>query len=445
VRWSVLAAVALLCAAGLWPLAWLLDPYAVYGRMLALTFPFALIGLAVLVLAACGRARVWCNWVCPAGTLFSLLARFSLVKNRVGAGCAGCRACFAAGSAEGCAKADADARGLATRRDSIKGFAVLAAAEKLTDGGFAEVTAPGVPERTASVLPPGSGKRGDFMRKCVSCHLCVANCPEKVLRPSMSLKSFGQPEMDFRNGYCLISCTRCSNVCPSGALMPLQSEMRPNVRMGTAVCDHKICVRSVKGDKCTACARKCPVKAITLVGGFPTVDELKCVGCGACEHVCPARPAPAIYVKGGDMQRMVLPMSESDLLLEMKSLIAAGRSIAVARDGVICATSDERGIVPAMKMLDSGRLKGALVVNKIVGRAAAAIFIAGGTKKVYAAVMSRAAKELLKSKGVAAQADETVETVINRAKTGPCPMESAVEGLNDVETMVETLRKAIRK
>jgi ferredoxin len=273
----------------------------------------------------------------------------------------------------------------------------------------------------------------------------VANCPEKVLRPSMSLKSFGQPEMDFRNGYCLISCTRCSNVCPSGALMPLQSEMRPNVRMGTAVCDHKICVRSVKGDKCTACARKCPVKAITLVGGFPTVDELKCVGCGACEHVCPARPAPAIYVKGGDMQRMVLPMSESDLLLEMKSLIAAGRSIAVARDGVICATSDERGIVPAMKMLDSGRLKGALVVDKIVGRAAAAIFIAGGTKKVYAAVMSRAAKELLESKGVAAQADETVETVINRAKTGPCPMESAVEGLNDVETMVETLRKAIRK
>jgi ferredoxin len=336
----------------------------------------------------------------------------------------------------------------ATRREAIKGVAVLAAAEaveKTTDGGFAPVSLPGVPERPAPVLPPGAVDREKFNVKCVACGLCIANCRGGCLSPSTDLKRFGQPEMDFRNGYCLLACTRCSNVCPSGALMPLQAEMRPNVRMGVAVYDRKACVRTVNGDKCDACMRKCPVKAIADVDGHPVVDELKCVGCGACEHVCPARPVPAISVKGYDMQRMVLPMSETDLLLEMKSLIASGRSIAVARDGVICGTSDERGIAPAMAMLDAGRLKDALVVDKIVGRAAAAIFAAGGVKKVYAAVMSRGAMELLRSKGIEAAADEIVEQIVNRAKTGMCPMESAVETMQDAEQMVDTLRKALKK
>jgi ferredoxin len=227
--------------------------------------------------------------------------------------------------------------------------------------------------------------------------------------------------------------------------MPLQAEMRPNVRMGTAVCDNRLCVRTVKGDECSACARKCPVKAIEFVGKYPVVNELKCIGCGACEHVCPARPKPAIYVKGYDMQRMVLPMSEADLLLEMKRLVSDGRSIVVARAGVISDVSDDRGIAPAMAMLDGGKLEDALVADKIVGRAAAAIFIAGKVKKVYGAVMSEGARELFAAHGVETGADKVVKTIINRAKTGMCPMESAVEKLSDVSKMVETLRKAMKK
>ena len=445
VRWGIVALVALLCAAGLWPIAWMLDPYAIYGRMISLTFPFALIGAVVLVLVICGKSRIWCNWVCPVGTIFSALAHLSLFRNKVGAGCAGCRACFPASAksdVNGACKQDS---ALATRRESIKAVALLAAAEKFGDGGFAEIVPPLSPSRSVSVMPPGAGDRRDFTRKCVSCHICVSNCPEKVLRPSMSLKSFGQPEMDFRNGYCLLACTRCSNVCPSGALMPLQAEMRPNVRMGVALYDRKSCVRTVNGDKCDACVRKCPVKAIALVDEYPVVDELKCVGCGACEHVCPARPVPAITVKGYDMQRMVLPMSEADLLLEMKRQIALGHSLTVAHRGVISEISDGRGIAPAMAMLDAGKLKDALVVDKIVGRAAAAIFIAGGAKKVYATVMSAAAKELLARNGVETAADEVVESIINREKTGVCPMEGAIDALQDVKEMVETLRKAMKR
>ena len=445
VRWSVLALVVIAASCGCWALAWQFDPYAIYGRLVALSFPFALLAVAVLFLAVFGKARFWCNWICPAGTLFNLLSRFSVFRNRIGEGCGNCRACFASGDAAEKGGKDVAEGALATRRDSLKGIAVLAAAEKFGDGGFAEVAPPGVPDRSASVLPPGAGRRGDFEMKCVSCHVCVANCPEKVLKPSVSLRTFGQPEMDFRNGYCLLSCTRCSNLCPSGALMPLQAEMRPNVRMGTAVCDNRLCVRTVKGDECSACARKCPVKAIEFVGKYPVVNELKCIGCGACEHVCPARPKPAIYVKGYDMQRMVLPMSEADLLLEMKRLVSDGRSIVVARAGVISDVSDDRGIAPAMAMLDGGKLEDALVADKIVGRAAAAIFIAGKVKKVYGAVMSEGARELFAAHGVETGADKVVKTIINRAKTGMCPMESAVEKLSDVSKMVETLRKAMKK
>ena len=138
-------------------------------------------------------------------------------------------------------------------------------------------------------------------------------------------------------------------------------------------------------------------------------------------------------------------MSEADLLLEMKRQIALGHSLAVAHRGVISEISDGRGIAPAMAMLDAGKLKGALVVDKIVGRAAAAIFVAGGAKKVYATVMSASAKELLSKNGVEAAADEVVESIINREKTGVCPMEGAIDALQDVKEMVETLRKAMKR
>jgi formate hydrogenlyase subunit 6/NADH:ubiquinone oxidoreductase subunit I len=32
----------------------------------------------------------------------------------------------------------------------------------------------------------------------------------------------------------------------------------------------------------------------------PAVDANKCIGCGACENLCPARPFSAIYVEGNE-------------------------------------------------------------------------------------------------------------------------------------------------
>ena len=326
VRWTVLAVVAVLIATGFGAVGWFLTPYSIYGKTLTLFWPGVAVFAVVVVLAAVGKGRVWCNWVCPVGTLFNLLSKKSVCAHKIGKGCANCRACFGNGGKLEAKVGDGEKAiplsnsnselqlgSSATRREAIKGVAVLAAAEaveKTTDGGFAPVSLPGVPDRPAPVLPPGAVDRAKFNVKCVACGLCIANCRGGCLSPSTDLKRFGQPEMDFRRGYCLLGCNyACGHVCPTGAINWIPRLERKNVHMDHAIWKKDLCIRT-DGVECTACSRKCPVGAIHIVEGFPVVDKGACIGRGACEHVCPARPMPAIFVKGFDRQRLVWPMAK---------------------------------------------------------------------------------------------------------------------------------------
>jgi ferredoxin len=38
---------------------------------------------------------------------------------------------------------------------------------------------------------------------------------------------------------------------------------------------------------------------------IPVVDANRCIGCGACEQLCPSRPYSAIYVDGVETHRRV--------------------------------------------------------------------------------------------------------------------------------------------
>ncbi len=450
VRWTILALFAVLVMTGYGAVAWAITPYAIFGKALMLFIPGIAIFGVVVVLAAFGKGRIWCNWVCPAGTLFSALAKRGSRQHRIGPGCSNCKECFLKKQEPDAADADGkagDADGV-TRRDAIKGVAVLAAAdavEKTTDGGFAEVSLPGVPDRPAAVLPPGAIDRKTFNMKCVACGLCIAKCRGDCLAPSTSLKRFGQPEMDFRKGYCLTGCDyACGKACPAGAIVvPVPKAERKNVHMGHAIWKKDLCIRTTDEVQCTACARKCPVKAIHIVKGFPVVDKDACIGCGACEHVCPARPMPAIFVKGFDRQRIVAPIGESDLLAEMVAIVKGGVSCAVAKDGVIVAREAGRGIMPIMKLLGEGRLAHGVVVDKVVGRAAAAVCIVGKAKRVHALIMGADAAAMLKKHGIVASAEKNVPKILNRDLTDGCPMEHTVEGIDSPEEMVKALRQKL--
>lgn len=94
VRLAVLALFAVLLAAGFGGVAWTFTPYSIYGKALALFVPGLVLFVAVLVLALFGQGRIWCNWICPAGTLFTLFARNPVCAHAIGKGCANCRRCF---------------------------------------------------------------------------------------------------------------------------------------------------------------------------------------------------------------------------------------------------------------------------------------------------------------------------------------------------------------
>jgi ferredoxin len=149
---------------------------------------------------------------------------------------------------------------------------------------------------------------------CTACQLCVSECPNEVLRPSNSLQSFMQPVMSYELGYCRPECTRCADVCPTGAIKPITKEVKASTQIGHAVWIKKNCIPLVDGVECGNCARHCPTGAIEMVPSdpddeqslkVPAVNEQACIGCGACEYVCPSRPFSAIVVEGHEVHKMI--------------------------------------------------------------------------------------------------------------------------------------------
>lgn len=192
-----------------------------------------------------------------------------------------------------------------TRKGFLGAGAAMAVFGTRADGHLAEVSPPGVPERSAPVVPSGATGLNAFRAKCVGCQLCVKSCPENVLRPSRELKFPLIPTMGFEHGYCRPTCTRCARVCPTGAIKMLPLQERLHTQIGRAEFHRDRCVAAKDKVKCTACERHCPVKAITLTDGIPAVNAARCIGCGACENLCPSRPLPAIVINGCDVHSVV--------------------------------------------------------------------------------------------------------------------------------------------
>ena len=179
--------------------------------------------------------------------------------------------------------------------------------DKKRDGGFAEIIPKKAPARKTPITPFGSESVEKFYKHCTACQLCVTVCPNNVLRPSSRLDHLMQPEMSFEKGYCRPECVKCSEVCPAGAILKITPEEKTNWKVGTAGVDYDLCVVNRDGVSCGNCARHCPVGAISMVRKnpedensprIPSVNEEKCIGCGACENLCPSRPISAITVNG---------------------------------------------------------------------------------------------------------------------------------------------------
>jgi ferredoxin len=190
----------------------------------------------------------------------------------------------------------------------------IKAQEQKVDGGLADILDKKIPERKTPIVPPGAVSAKNMKDHCTACQLCVSACPNNILRPSGKLATFMQPEMSYERGYCRPECVECSQVCPTGAIKPITTADKSALAIGTAVWIKDNCVVNTDNVQCDNCAHHCPTGAITMIAcdpddknslKIPVVDKENCIGCGACENLCPARPFSAIYVEGNVRHHLI--------------------------------------------------------------------------------------------------------------------------------------------
>ncbi len=327
------------------------------------TLAVAATTFVILGVLAWRNGRTYCNTVCPVGTILGVLSKYSLFRPVIDTSkCNGCGLC-----ARNCKSACIDSRNHridysrcvscmdcidkchkgaiaytlrrsdkttdkqpeespagsgadSSRRQfmvaaaAISASAAVKAQEKTVDGGLAVIADKKVPERKTRIVPPGAVGLRNFSSHCTACQLCVTVCPNQVLRPSSDMLTFMQPESSYERGYCRPECVKCSEVCPAGAIRPISVAEKSSVQIGHAVWVKANCVPLTDGVECGNCARHCPVGAITMVPSekgredslkIPVVNAERCIGCGACENLCPSRPFSAIYVEGHENHRVI--------------------------------------------------------------------------------------------------------------------------------------------
>ena len=297
--------------------------------------------------------RFWCRALCPLGATLGLIARnalFGMEKDH--SKCTDCNLCLV-----DCQGADSPQGGVKWKQDEchmclncetacpedvIKfRFLPNRRSAALAQDGLdrrkvivvAAVGAAALPlARTSDTIdsnyydrlirPPGSVPERDFMERCIRCAECMKVCPNNALHPAFlesGIEGFWTPILIPRIGYCEPTCVLCGQVCPTGAIQKITEEQKLGnpvrhvepIKIGTAFYDHGRCLPWSMATPCIVCEEFCPTspKSIWVEeidvpdrnGQMvhvqrPHVDPQLCIGCGACEKVCPVQDRPAVYV-----------------------------------------------------------------------------------------------------------------------------------------------------
>jgi ferredoxin len=305
------------------------------------TLTMASVGIALVALLAVGilallRGRLFCNLICPVGSLLGLVSKFALFRIRIDpAKCNQCGLCAKACKSEcidsGEGKVDVSrcvvcfnclnrcnkqalSYGFANkvqpqekgmnRRAFIATTTTLALTLPILPA-WAKGNPPEDVTKRTPITPPGSKSLKRFKEKCTACHLCVTHCPMQILKPAgfnFGLAYALKPHVVFyENAFCNYNCTVCTQICPNGAIEPIELAEKQTTQIGIAQFEQNLCVVYTENTSCGACAEHCPVKAVRMepYKGSLTLPHMYpelCVGCGGCESICPVRPVKAINV-----------------------------------------------------------------------------------------------------------------------------------------------------
>jgi polyferredoxin len=304
--------------------------------------------------------RFWCRVLCPLGAFLGVFARFALFgMEKDHAKCTDCNLCIVhcqgADSPQGgvkhrqdechmCLNCEnacpedvikfrflPDRRSTTNRPDTGRRTALAAAG-----AGMAVIPAMRIADSIDAnyhprvIRPPGSVEEREFLERCIRCAECMKVCPNNALHPAFfesGVEGLWTPILIPRIGYCEHSCVLCGQVCPTGAIQKITEKEKMGIgqkpiSIGTAFYDVGRCLPWAMSTPCIVCEEFCPTspKAIwveevdiprrsdkrapdgkepemlTVHVQRPHVDPSLCIGCGACEKVCPVQDQPAVYV-----------------------------------------------------------------------------------------------------------------------------------------------------
>ena len=295
--------------------------------------------------------RFFCRAVCPLGALLGIFSRFALWRiDRDPVRCTDCDLCLK--SCEGASDPHKDLR----KSECFVCFNCIddcphdALQFRFLPRRASEVTNPELSRRTLMltglfgviffpmarlsgsvrknwspkvIRPPGSVAEDEFLRRCIKCDQCIRVCPTNVLQPALfesGVEGLWTPIMISKMGWCELNCTLCSQVCPTGAIREISIaeklgvgpfEAEGPIKTGTAFYDKGRCLPWAMDTECVVCEEVCPtspksiftrnVEVVDRWGAIkelkrPFIDPEKCIGCGICEHECPVKDEPAVYV-----------------------------------------------------------------------------------------------------------------------------------------------------
>lgn len=125
-------------------------------------------------------------------------------------------------------------------------------------------------------------------------------------------------------------------------------------------------------------------------------------------------------------------------------LLSKGEYTCVLCKGSAVFTSKERGVKPLVEWLNSKTdFKDFYAADKVVGKAAAFLYLLLGVKAVYSQVMSKSAYEILSMHGIEPLCDLSVEAIRNRSNTDLCPMEKLVLDVDDPKTALSMIKRKL--
>lgn len=315
-------------------------------------FTTASITFLVILSAAILKGRFFCNTLCPVGTLLGLLSKIAWFKMEFNSDlcikcgkcalvcksncidyknytvdherCVSCFNCISVCSEGAMNYIHSNTAAIEPVTDlSKRDFFAIGASAAAGAAIIPSLLRPSGGMKTA-VMPPGADNFNHFTSKCTACQLCISNCPSSVLKPASlqyGLSGFLQPRLDFDSGMCEFSCTACSNICPNGALKPITEEKKRYLQIGIVNFAKERCVVVTEKTYCGACGEHCPTGAIQMVElpsglTLPDVNQAVCIGCGACEYICPASPQKAMIVSGLKKHGTAIEVEETEQAID---------------------------------------------------------------------------------------------------------------------------------